>query len=325
MKMGIEDTNSSFTSPTEFLLLEFSNIRSLRILHFFGFLALYLIAVIANLLIIMAVSFDYHLHTPMYFFLMNLAVLDIGTVSVLVPKAMVNSLMQSRTISYSGCVAQIFLLVFFIGSDFALLTVMAHDRYVAICSPLQYETTMHKGACIQMVATAWFSGVLNSSLNTGSTFAITFCSNVVNQFFCEIPQLFKLSCSGLFFVQIGAIVLTCGIVLGCFIFITLTYVKIFATVLKIPSVQGQKKALSTCIPHLTVVFLLVFSGIFAYGSSATDTSSDLGIVFAFFYAILPPLLNPFIYTMRNKEIKTALLKLFTMMHFSKIISCRVIL
>ncbi|XP_015281429.1 PREDICTED: olfactory receptor 14I1-like [Gekko japonicus] len=320
--MGIEDKNSNLTSITEFLLLEFSNIQELQILHFFGFLALYLIAVMANLLIIMAVSFDCHLHTPMYFFLMNLAVLDIGSISVLIPKAMANSLMDSRTISYSGCVAQVFLLFFFVGSDFALLTVMAHDRYVAICNPLQYETTMHKGACIQMVASAWISGVLHSTLNTGSTFAITFCSNVVNQFFCEIPQLLKLSCSDLYFVEIGVILLTCGIVMGCFIFIILTYLKIFATVLKIPSVQGQKKALSTCIPHLTVVFLLVFSGIFAYGGSATDISSDLDIVFAFFYAILPPLLNPFIYTMRNKEIKAALLKLFTMVHFSKIISFR---
>ncbi|XP_060112463.1 olfactory receptor 14C36-like [Heteronotia binoei] len=279
----------------------------------------------ANLLIIMAVLFDCHLHTPMYFFLMNLAVLDIGSISVLVPKAMANSLMDSRTISYFGCVAQVFLLLFFVGSDFALLTVMAHDRYVAICNPLQYEKIMHKRACIKMVVSAWISGVLNSSLNTGSTFAITFCSNVVHQFFCEIPQLLKLSCSGLDFVQIGVIVLTCGIVQGCFIFIILTYVKIFATVLKIPSVQSQKKALSTCIPHLTVVFLLVFSGIFAYGSSMIDTSSVLNIVFAFFYAILPPFLNPFIYTMRNKEIKTALLKLFTMANFSKIISSRVVL
>ncbi|XP_077169435.1 olfactory receptor 14A16-like [Paroedura picta] len=275
----------------------------------------------ANLLIIMAVSFNYHLHTPMYFFLMNLAVLDIGSISVLVPKAMSNSLMESRTISYAGCVAQVFLLFYFVGTDFALLTVMAHDRYVAICNPLQYETIMHKGACIQMVASAWLCGVLHACLNTGSTFVIPFCSNEVNQFFCEIPQLLKLSCSDLYLVEIGVIVFTCCIVLGCFTFIIITYVKIFATVLKIPSVQGQKKAISTCIPHLTVVFLLVFSGIFSYGSSSNETSSDVDIVFAFFYAIFPPLFNPFIYTMRNKEIKMALLKLFPMVHFKRNMSC----
>nr|XP_056720417.1 olfactory receptor 14I1-like [Euleptes europaea] len=278
----------------------------------------------ANLLIIVAVTLDYHLHTPMYFFLMNLAVLDIGSISILVPKAMANSLMGSRTISYSGCITQVFLLVFFLESDFALLTVMAHDRYVSICNPLHYQTIMHRGACIQLAASAWISGVFHASLNTGSTFAITFCSNVVNQFFCEIPQLLKLSCSDLYLVQIGVMVLTCGLVLGCFIFIILTYTKIFATVLRIPSVQGQKKALSTCIPHLTVVFLLVFSGIFAYGRSIADSSSHLDIVFAVFYAILPPFLNPFIYTMRNKEIKTALWKLFTVVHFSKSISCRIV-
>lgn len=141
------------TSTAEFLLLTFSEIRELQIMHFFVFLVLYLVAISGNLSIIFAVTLDYHLHSPMYFFLMNLAMLDLGSISVTVPKSMVNSLLDNKSISYSGCVAQVFFYVFFAGSDLALLTVMAYDRYVAICTPLQYERIMHKRACIQMAIT----------------------------------------------------------------------------------------------------------------------------------------------------------------------------
>ncbi|XP_054849951.1 olfactory receptor 14A16-like [Eublepharis macularius] len=311
---------SNLTSTSEFLLLEFSDIRELQILYFFVFLALYLTAVTGNLLIIIAVALDHHLHTPMYFFLMNLAILDLGSASFLIPKAMANSLMNSRSISYSGCVAQVFCLFFFEGSDFAILTVMAHDRYVAICKPLQYETIMHKGACIQMALSAWISGIVYAILHTAGTFAITFCSNVVNQFFCEVPQILKLSCSDLYLVEVGIIIFGSGITAGGFIYIVITYLQIFATLLRMPSLHGRKKALSTCLPHLTVVFLLVCSGLFAYVRPPGNSSSEMNVIFAVFYAILPPLLNPFIYSMRNKEIKTALLKLTAFGHFPKTIS-----
>ncbi|XP_015261040.1 PREDICTED: olfactory receptor 14A16-like [Gekko japonicus] len=299
----------NLTSTSEFLLLEFSDMRELQILHFFVFLAVYLTAVTGNLLIIIAVALDHHLHTPMYFFLMNLAFLDLGSVSVMIPKAMSNSLLNSRSISYSGCVAQVFFYFLFGGSDFALLTVMAHDRYVAICNPLQYETIMHKEACFQMAASVWITGTLYAILHTGGTFAITFCSNRINQFFCEIPQILKLSCSDLYLIEVGLLILSFTVGGGCFIFILITYMQIFATLLRTPSVHGRKKALATCLPHLTVVCLLVFTGMFAYLRPPDNTSSDLDILFAIFYAILPPLLNPFIYSMRNKDIKTALLKL----------------
>ncbi|XP_077169392.1 olfactory receptor 14A16-like [Paroedura picta] len=299
----------NLTSTSELLLLGFSDIRELQILHFFVFLAVYLIAVTGNLLIIIAVVLDHHLHTPMYFFLMNLAVLDLGTVSVLVPKAMANSLLNIRSISYSGCVAQVFFYFFLEGSDFAILTVMAHDRYVAICSPLLYETIMHRGACIQMAASAWIAGTLFAILHTSGTFAITFCSNRIDQFFCEVPQILKLSCSDLYLIEIGLLILSFTISGGCFIFIIITYMQIFSALLRKPSVQGRKKALSTCIPHLTVVSLFMFTGMFAYLKPPANASNDLNILFAVIYAILPPLLNPFIYSMRNKDLKTALLKL----------------
>nr|XP_056720404.1 olfactory receptor 14A16-like [Euleptes europaea] len=299
----------NLTSASDFLLLEFSNIRELQILHFFVFLTIYVIAVTGNLLSILAVALDHHLHTPMYFFLMNLAILDLGSVSIMVPKAMANCLLNSRSISCTGCVAQVFFLFFLGGSDFAILTIMAHDRYVAICNPLQYETIMHRGACIHMAVSAWIAGILNGILNTGGTFAITFCSNMIDQFFCEVPQILKLSCSDMYLVEVGMIMFSCFLGLGCFIFIIVTYVQIFRSVLRIPSVHGQKKALSTCLPHLIVVSLLTFTDFFAYLRPQSYSSSDLNVLFAIIYAVLPPMLNPFIYSMRNKEIKTALMKI----------------
>ncbi|XP_077169421.1 olfactory receptor 14A16-like [Paroedura picta] len=312
----------NLTSPLEFLLLEFSDIRELQILHFFVFLTVYLTAVTGNLLIIIAVALDHHLHTPMYFFLLNLALLDLGLVSVTLPKAIANSLLNSRSISYPACVAQVFFLIFLEGSDMAILTIMAHDRYVAICNPLQYETIMHRGACIQMAASAWIAGILNGVLHSGGTFSITFCSNMINQFFCEIPQIIKLSCSDMYLVEVGLIIFGCFPGFGCFIFIIVSYMQVFAAVLRIPSVHGQKKALSTCLPHLTVVFLLIFSGLFAYMRPRSDMSSEQNVLFAIIYAVLPPVLNPFIYSVRNKEIKGALLKLSDRGHFSKVTAAR---
>ncbi|XP_015275389.1 PREDICTED: olfactory receptor 14A16-like [Gekko japonicus] len=314
---------ANLTSTSEFLLLGFSGVRELQILHFFVFLAVYMVAVTGNLLIIMAVVLDHHLHMPMYFFLMNLAFMDLGSISVMLPKAMANFLMNSRSISYAGCVAQVFCFFLFGGSDFAILTVMAHDRHIAICHPLQYEAIMNNGACIQMAISAWFTGTLSAILHTSGTFAITFCSNKINQFFCKVPQILKLSCSDLYRIEIGISLFTCSLIGGCFIYIIITYVKIFATLLRMPSEQGCKKALSTCLPHLTVVSLLVFTGLFAYLRPPANTSSDLDILFAVIYAILPPLLNPFIYSMRNKDIKTALLKLTGFRRFPQTSSSKI--
>ncbi|XP_077169425.1 olfactory receptor 14I1-like [Paroedura picta] len=312
----------NLTSISEFLLLEFADTRELQILHFLIFLVIYVIALTGNLLIIVVIVLNHHLHTPMYFFLMNLAVQDLGTVSVTVPKAMASSLQNTQSISYSGCVAQVFFFLLFEVSDFAILTIMAHDRYVAICNPLQYESIMHRGACFQMAAGAWIVCNLYATLHTTCTFAITFCSNKISQFFCEIPQMLTLSCSDLYLIEVGLLLLGCTIAAGCFIFIIITYVQIFATLLRMPSVQGQKKALSTCIPHLTVVSLNVFTGMFAYLKPPANSSSHINILFAVMYAVLPPMLNPFIYSMRNKDLKTALLKLTDFRHFPKTYSAK---
>ncbi|XP_044306017.1 putative olfactory receptor 14L1 [Varanus komodoensis] len=300
--------NSS--SPYEFLLLAISEVYELQILLFVVFLMLYLATISGNLFIISAVVLDHHLHTPMHFFLMNLAMQDIGQSSVIIPKTMANFLMNTRDISYSGCVAQVLLFLFFLASDISLLTVMAYDRYVAICRPLHYDSVMNRRACLRMVGFAWICGLLYGVLHTSATFANPFCSNIVSQFFCEIPQLLKLVCSDLYLIEIGAVVLSISVVLGCFIFIIISYVHIFIVVLRIPSVEGKQKAFSTCIPHLTVFSTLVLTGCFAYlKPTSSNTPSHLDIIFTVIYSIFPPMLNPIIYSMRNKDIKDALSKL----------------
>ncbi|XP_061444872.1 olfactory receptor 14I1-like [Rhineura floridana] len=297
---------SNQTSVKEFLLLEFSHIRQLQITQFFVFLVFYLAAITGNLLIISAVALDHRLHTPMYFFLMNLAMTDLGSVSVTIPKSMANSLLNTRLISYSGCVTQVYFFLVFAASDYTLLTVMAHDRYVAICNPLRYETIMNKGACIQMAASAWLSGFLYAVLHTSTTFAMTFCSNIVDQFFCEVPQLVKISCSNLYLIEDALLILSVAVAFGCFIFIVVTYVKIFSTVLRMPSSQGRQKAFSTCLPHLIVFSLFLFAGALVYLRPIPNVSSHTNMIFAVLYSVVPPMMNPVIYSMRNKEIKVAM-------------------
>nr|XP_023961726.1 olfactory receptor 14A16-like [Chrysemys picta bellii] len=301
---------SNQTAVTEFLLLGFSDIQELQILHFVVFLLLYLISLLGNLLIITAIALNHHLHTPMYFFLMNLSILDLGSISVTIPKSMANSLMNTRSISYSGCVAQVFLFAFFASADYAILTVMAYDRYVAICQPLHYETVMNKRACVQMAASAWISVILYSAVHTGNTFAISFCGvNVVDQFFCEIPQLLKLACFDSDLSEVGFLNFSLFLWLSCFVFIIVSYVQIFTTVVRIPSEQGRHKAFSTCLPHLIVVSLFLSTATFAYLKPISSSPSVQNLLVAVLYSVLPPMMNPIIYSMRNKELKGALSKL----------------
>nr|XP_025037792.1 olfactory receptor 14I1-like [Pelodiscus sinensis] len=309
---------SNRSTVTEFLLRGFSEVRELQVLHFVLFLGLYLAALVGNLLIISAIALDHRLHTPMYFFLGNLSILDLGSVSVTIPKSMVNSLLDTRVISYSACVAQVFLFVVFISTNFALLTVMAYHRYVAICHPLHYERVMNRGACVRMAASAWIAGIVYSALHTGNIFRLPFCqSNVINQFFCEIPQLLKLACSDSYRSEIGLLAFGLFLALNCFVFITVSYVQIFRAVLRIPSEQGRHKAFSTCLPHLAVVSLLVCTGFFEHLKPTSSSASALDLAVGVLYAVVPPMMNPLIYSMRNKEIKATLRKLIVWRLFTK--------
>ncbi|XP_064360364.1 olfactory receptor 14A16-like [Dromaius novaehollandiae] len=302
-------SNSSFL--TEFLLLAFADTRELQLLHFLLFLGIYSwAALLSNGLIITAVSCDHHLHTPMYFFLLNLSVLDLGTISSTVPKSMANSLWDTRAISYSGGAAQVFFFVFLISAEYFLLTIMAYDRYVAICKPLHYGTLMDSRACVKMAAAAWGTGFLYSVLHIANTFSIPLCQdNALGQFFCEIPQILKLSCSDAYLREAGLLVVSFCLAFVCFIFIVLSYVQIFSSVLRIPSEQGRHKAFSMCLPHLAVVSLFLSTAMFAYLKPPSLSSPALDLVVAVLYSVVPPAVNPLIYSMRNKDLKDALKKL----------------
>ncbi|XP_067173350.1 olfactory receptor 14C36-like [Apteryx mantelli] len=301
---------SNSSSPTEFLLLAFADTWQLQLLHFSLFLGIYLAALLGNGLIIAAVACDHRLHTPMYFFLLNLSLLDLGSISTTVPKSMANSLSNTRATSYSGCAAQIFLLLFLFSAENYLLTVMAYDRYVAICKPLHYETLMGSRACVKMAAAAWASGFLIAVLHTGNTFSIPLCQgNVVEQFFCEIPQILKFSCSDSYLREVGLIVLSVCLGFGCFVFILLSYVQILTVVLRIPSEQGRHKAFSMCLPHLAVVSLFFSTVVFAHLKPPSMLSPTQDLVVGVLYAVMPPTLNPLLYSLRNKELKEALKKL----------------
>ncbi|KFQ86377.1 Olfactory receptor 14A16, partial [Phoenicopterus ruber ruber] len=287
---------SNSSSITQFLLLAFADRRELQLLHFWLFLGIYLAALLGNGLIITAIACDHHLHTPMYFFLLNLSRLDLGSISTTVPKSMANSLWDSRAISYYGCAAQVFWFLFFVSSEYYLLTVMAYDRYVAICKPLHYGTLMDSRACIKLAGAAWGGGFLNAVLHTGNTFSIPFCQgNTVDQFFCEIPQILKLCCSDSYLRKAGVTVLSLCVACGGFLFLVLSYVHIFMVVLRIRSEQGQHKAFSTCLPHLAVVSLFASSAMFAYLKPPSILSPALNLVVAVLYAVVPPAVNPLIY------------------------------
>ncbi|XP_068280971.1 olfactory receptor 14A16-like [Nyctibius grandis] len=312
---------SNSSSITKFLLLAFADTQEVQLLHFWLFLSIYLAALIGNGLIITAVACDHRLHTPMYFFLLNLSLLDMGTISTTVPKSMANSLWDSRDISYSGCAAQVFLFVFFISAEYILLTIMAYDRYVAICKPLHYGTLLGSRACVHMAAAAWGSCFLYAVLHTANTFSLPLCQgNVVDQFFCEIPQILKLSCSQSCLREVGLLLVGACLGFGCFVFIVVSYVQIFRAVMRIPSEQGWHKAFSTCLPHLAVVSLFVSTAAFAYLKPPSISFPSVDLVVAILYSVVPPAVNPLIYSMRNQELKDALWKLITGC-FSEAIKC----
>eukprot|EP00075_Anas_platyrhynchos_P014332 XP_027303585.1 olfactory receptor 14J1-like [Anas platyrhynchos] len=302
----------NISSVSEFLLLAFADTRELQLLHFALFLGIYLAALLGNGLILSAVACDHRLHTPMYFFLLNLALLDLGCISTTLPKAMANALWNTRDISYQGCAAQVFLFVLLMSSEYFLLTIMAYDRYVAICKPLHYGSLLGSRACAQMAAAAWGSGFLDAVLHMATTFSLPLCQgNAVDQFFCEIPHILKLSCSDAYLREVGALVFSVSSTFGCFVFIVVSYIQIFRAVLRMPSEQGRHKAFSTCLPHLAVVSLFVSTVMFTYLKPSSISSPSLDLVVSFLYSVVPPAVNPIIYSMRNQELKNALRKLLS--------------
>ncbi|XP_008059439.1 putative olfactory receptor 14L1 [Carlito syrichta] len=291
----------------EFLLMGFSDSWESQMVHAAIFLLVYLAALIGNLLIIMLTTLDIHLQTPMYFFLRNLSFLDFCYISVTVPKSIVSSLTHDTSISFFGCDLQVFFFMYLATTEVAILTVMSYDRYVAICWPLHYEAIINKGACVKMMAISWLSGMICGLMHVTATFALSFCGlNKIHQFFCNIPQLLSLLDCKVIVIEIGVMILVTSLVIICFVLITLSYMYIFSVIMRISSKEGRSKAFSTCIPHLVVVTLFMISGSIAYVKPISSSPSVLDVFLSVFYTVVPPTLNPIIYSLRNKDMKAAL-------------------
>ncbi|XP_077169965.1 olfactory receptor 5V1-like [Paroedura picta] len=306
------------TVPTEFLILGFSSLQNLQMLIFAIFLLTYICTLVGNLSIITIACLDPHLHTPMYFFLGNLSFLDICYTTTNVPQMLVHLLSDRKSISYAGCVIQLYFFLTFVGTECILLAAMAYDRFVAICHPLHYTVMMRKELCLQLAGTSWATGFLNSALHTYFTFHLPFCgANKLNYFFCDIPPLLLLSCGDTTLNEI--ILLLIGVFIGWtpFVCIVLSYVYIISTILKISSSEGRLKAFSTCASHLTIVLMYYGSSIFTYVRPISTYSLDNDRLISVLYSIVTPMLNPLIYTLRNKDIKESLKRILTKKLYSE--------
>ena len=301
------------TRISEFLLLGLSEEQELRPLIFGVFLSMYLITVFGNLLIILAVSSDSHLHTPMYFLLSNLSFVDICFTSTTIPKMLWNIQTQSKVITYEGCITQMYFYILFAGLDDILLSVMAYDRYVAICHPLHDMVIMSPRLCGLLVLISWVLIALYSLLHSLMVLRLSFCPVVqIPHFFCELSQMVQLASSDNFLNNIVMYFSAVLMGVGPFAGILYSYSKIVSCVCKITSAQGKYKAFSTCVSHLSVVFLFYFTTLGVYFSSAATHTSHSSTVASVMYTVVTPLLNPFIYSLRNRDLKEGLKRFYLM-------------
>ncbi|KAF7477852.1 olfactory receptor 7A40-like [Marmota monax] len=299
------------TRISEFLLLGISEESRWQPFLFGLFLSMYLVTVLGNLLIILATISDSHLHTPMYFFLSNLSFVDICFTSTTIPKMLVNIQTERKAITYEGCIVQIYFFILFGVLDNFLLTVMAYDRFVAICHPLHYTVIMNRQLCVSLVLASWITSALNSLLQSLMVLRLSFCTDLeIPHFFCELNQVVLLACSDTFYndmvMYFAAGLLFCGPLAG----ILYSYSKIVSSIRAISSAQGKYKAFSTCASHLSVVSLFYCTCLGVYFSSSATHNSHSSATASVMYSVVTPMLNPFIYSLRNKDITGALRRLF---------------
>ncbi|XP_041591339.1 olfactory receptor 9K2 [Vulpes lagopus] len=305
--MGDRGT-SNRSEVTDFILVGFRVRPELYILLFLLFLLVYAMILLGNVGMVAVILTDPRLNTPMYFFLGNLSFIDLFYSSVIAPKAMINFWSESKSISFAGCVTQLFLFALFIVAEGFLLAAMAYDRFIAICNPLLYSVQMSTRFCIQLVAGSYFCGCISSVLQTSLTFTLSFCaSRAIDHFYCDTRPLQRISCSDLFIYRIISFSLSAIIILPTIIVILISYLYIVSTVLKIRSTEGRKKAFSTCSSHLGVVSVLYGAVFFMY--LTPDRFPELSKVASLCYTLVTPMLNPLIYSLRNKDVKEALKKL----------------
>ncbi|XP_074854707.1 olfactory receptor 5AR1-like [Carettochelys insculpta] len=294
---------------TEFILSGLTDHLELQVPLFSVFLLIYVITLLGNGGMILLITTEPRLHTPMYFFLRNLSFCDLCYASVIAPRMLFNFLTKRKTISYTACAVQIYFFVSFSDIECLLLAAMAYDRYVAICNPLLYRITMCRWRCHQLVAGCYALGLVDSMILTCSTFQLTFCSsNVINYFCCDIPPLLALSCSDTHINEILMFSSMCYIVMSSFVIIVLSYIFIISTILQIRSAEGRRKAFSTCTFHLITVGMLHGTLLFIYLRPTSNYSQMTDKVASVFYTAVIPMLNPIVYSLRNTEVKEALRK-----------------
>ncbi|XP_069486138.1 olfactory receptor 5AP2-like [Ambystoma mexicanum] len=303
----METKNSTYV--TEFVLSVFTDNQKLQVLFFVLFLLVYIVTMLGNICIIVLVSISPHLHNPMYFFISNLSFSDFWYSSSVAPKLLVNLLSKRSTIPYSGCVVQMYFFASLATTESLLLSAMAYDRYIAICNPLLYPAIMTRRVCMQMVAAAYFGGFLQSAIQTCCTFSLSFCaSNVISQFYCDIPPLLKLSCTSTYVNEV--VIFVCGSFtsVGCLSIILVSYFYILSNVMSRRFKESSSKAFSTCVSHLIVIAMFYGTILFMYFRPTSSYSLEQDKVASIFYTLVIPMLNPLIYSMRNKDIKTVMLK-----------------
>ncbi|EDM17974.1 olfactory receptor 224 (predicted) [Rattus norvegicus] len=299
----------NITLVSEFILVGFPTAPWLQVLLFFIFLVVYMLIIVENLVIIFTVWSTSSLHKPMYYFLSSMSFLEIWYVSVTVPKMLDGFLLQRRHISFTGCMTQLYFFISLACTECVLLAAMAYDRYVAICHPLRYPVIMTTVYCMQLMALSYFSGFMVSVVKVYFISHVAFCgSNVMNHFFCDISPILKLACKDMSTAELVDFALAIVILVFPLFTTVLSYIYIVSTILRIPSTQGRKKAFSTCASHLTVVIIYYTAMIFMYVRPRAIASFNSNKLISAVYAVLTPMLNPFIYCLRNQEVKDAIKK-----------------
>ncbi|XP_070592476.1 olfactory receptor 5AR1-like [Erythrolamprus reginae] len=297
------------TTVTEFILVGFSDHPELQIPLFIFFLLIYVINVVGNIGIIILTITDAKLQTPMYFFLRNLSFVDIGFSTTIAPKLLTDLVTQHSTISFTGCATQFFFFGIFVTAEACILAVMAYDRFIAICYPLQYFVVMSKKLCIQFVTIVYILGIFNATAHTIVIFTLDFCnSDTINHFFCDAPPLLSLSCSDTQLAHIVNFILSTFFGGTTFLIILISYIAIVIAILKISSAQGRKKAFNTCASHLTTVSIF-FGTVISMYSRPSSISLDKDKITSIFYTLIISSLNPFIYSLRNKDVNDAISRL----------------
>ncbi|XP_004683505.1 PREDICTED: olfactory receptor 5B3-like [Condylura cristata] len=298
------------TEVTQFILLGLTKATNLRVLLIMMFTLIYAINAIGNLGMILLIIWDTRLHTPMYFFLSNLSLMDFCYSTAVFPTVMAGLLIGDEVISYNACATQMFFFATFASGEVFILAAMAYDRYAAVCKPLHYTTIMTTGVCVFLALFCHAAGFLNAIIHVGETFSLTFChSNMVHHFFCDVPAVMSLSCSDKHVAEMVLVYVDTFVVFSALSVIFVSYIFIFITILKMRSSAGYQKALSTCASHVTAITIFFGTIIFMYLQPSSSHSMDTDKMASVFYTLVIPMLNPIVYSLRNKEVKNAIKKL----------------